>query len=58
MSEENVEVVRRAVYAFNAQDTERLLSMCDPAIEFRSAVEQKTFVGLTSWCGTGRAWLP
>jgi ketosteroid isomerase-like protein len=46
MSQENVEIVRRAVDAFNAQDTERLLSMCDPAIEFRSAVEQKTYRGL------------
>jgi ketosteroid isomerase-like protein len=46
MSEENVEIVRRAVDAFNARDTERLLSMCDPEIEFRSAVEQKTYRGL------------
>jgi ketosteroid isomerase-like protein len=46
MSQENVEIVRRAVDAFNARDTKRLLSMCDPAIEFRSAVEQKTYRGL------------
>jgi ketosteroid isomerase-like protein len=45
MSEENVEIVRRAIDAFNARDRSRLLSMCDPAIEFRSAVEQKTYRG-------------
>ena len=41
-----MEIVRRAVDAFNARDTERLLSMCDAEIEFRSAVEQKTYRGL------------
>jgi ketosteroid isomerase-like protein len=49
MSEENVEIVRRAVAAFNARDRDRVLSMCDPEIEFRSAIEQKTYRGLTRW---------
>jgi ketosteroid isomerase-like protein len=46
MSEENVEIVRRAVDAFNARDRDRVLSMCDPEIEFWSAVEQKAYRGL------------
>jgi ketosteroid isomerase-like protein len=46
MSEENVEIVRRAVEAFNARDRDRVLSMCDPEIEFWSAVEQKTYRGI------------
>jgi ketosteroid isomerase-like protein len=45
MSQENVEIVRRAVDAFNAGDRDRLLSLVDPEIEFRSAVEQKTYRG-------------
>jgi ketosteroid isomerase-like protein len=51
MSEENVEVVRRAVAAFNARDRDRVLSMCDPEIEFRSAIEQKTYRGLDEVVG-------
>ncbi|MGA8218005.1 MAG: nuclear transport factor 2 family protein [Solirubrobacterales bacterium] len=46
MSEENVEIVRRAVEAFNARDTDLALSMADPEIELRSVVEQKTYRGL------------
>jgi ketosteroid isomerase-like protein len=46
MSEENVEIVRRAVAAFNAGDRDRALSMCDPEIEYRSPFEQKTYRGL------------
>jgi ketosteroid isomerase-like protein len=34
------------VAAFNARDRDRVLSLCDPEIEFRSAVEQKTYRGL------------
>jgi ketosteroid isomerase-like protein len=45
MSEENVEIVRRAVEAFNARDRDRLLSLMDPEIEFRSAFEQKIYRG-------------
>jgi ketosteroid isomerase-like protein len=51
MSEENVEIVRRAVAAFNARDRERVLSMCDPEIEFRSAIEQKTYRGFDEVVG-------
>jgi ketosteroid isomerase-like protein len=45
MTEENVEIVRRAVDAFNALDVDRFLSMCEPEIEYRSAIEQKTYRG-------------
>jgi ketosteroid isomerase-like protein len=46
MSEENIDVIRKAVEAFNAGDRERLFSLVDPAIEFRSAFEQQTYRGL------------
>jgi ketosteroid isomerase-like protein len=45
MSQENVEIVRRAVDAFNAGDRDRLLSLVDPEVEYRSAVEQKIYRG-------------
>jgi ketosteroid isomerase-like protein len=45
MSQENVEVVRRAVAAFNARDRDAL-SLCDPEIELRSPFEQRTYRGL------------
>jgi ketosteroid isomerase-like protein len=45
MSEENVEIVRRAFEAFNARDRDRALSFCDPEIEYRSPFEQKTYRG-------------
>ena len=54
MSQENVEILREAVDAFNARDTERFLSFMDPEVEWRSAVEQKSYRGLPGWCGTGR----
>jgi ketosteroid isomerase-like protein len=46
MSEQNVEIVRKAVHAFNARDTDRLLGLMDPEIEFRSVFERKTYRGL------------
>jgi ketosteroid isomerase-like protein len=46
MSEENVEIVRQAVEAFNARDRDRLLGLMDPEIEFRSVFERKTYRGL------------
>jgi ketosteroid isomerase-like protein len=46
MSQENIEIVRRATDAFNARDRERLLSLMDPEIEYRSATEQKTYRGI------------
>jgi ketosteroid isomerase-like protein len=46
MSAENVEIVRRAVDAFNARDRDRLLGLMDPEIEFRSVFERKTYRGL------------
>jgi ketosteroid isomerase-like protein len=45
MSEENVEIVRAGFEAWNAGDRERALSLFDPDIEFRSAIEQKTYRG-------------
>jgi len=59
MSQENVEIVRRAVAAFNARDMDRFLSMCDPEIEFCSAfVEQKTYRGLDEMVRYRRASMP
>ncbi len=46
MSEQNVDFVRQAFDALNARDRERLLSMADPEIEYRSPLEQKTYRGL------------
>jgi len=46
MSQENVEVVRRAAAAFNAGDRDRLLGLFDPEIEYRSPMEQRTYRGI------------
>jgi ketosteroid isomerase-like protein len=46
MSEENVEIVRQVVDAYNARDTDRFLGLIDPEIEFRSVFERKTYRGL------------
>jgi ketosteroid isomerase-like protein len=46
MSQENVEIVRQAVDAYNARDRDRLLGLMDPEIEFRSVFERKTYRGL------------
>ena len=46
MSKENVEVVRRAVAAVNAGDVDRLLTLVDAEIEFRSPMEQRTYRGI------------
>jgi ketosteroid isomerase-like protein len=43
MSQENLEVVRRWIEAYNARDIEGLLDVSDPEIEFRSI-----FAGLES----------
>jgi ketosteroid isomerase-like protein len=45
MSQENVEVVRAAVDAFNEGDRDRLLGLVHPDVEFHSAVEQKIYRG-------------
>jgi ketosteroid isomerase-like protein len=46
MPEDNVEVVREVIDAFNAGDAERAFALVDPEVEFRSAlVEQKTYRG-------------
>jgi ketosteroid isomerase-like protein len=34
MSQENVELVRRAIAAFNAREVETLVSLCDPECDF------------------------
>ena len=46
MSQENVEIVRQVVDAYNARDTDRFLGLIDPEIEFRSVFERKTYRGL------------
>jgi hypothetical protein len=38
MSQENVELHRRAVEAFNTRDVEKFIALCDPEIELHSAV--------------------
>jgi ketosteroid isomerase-like protein len=45
MSEENVEVIRAAMAAFNARDPETMLSLMDPNVEFESAIERKVYRG-------------
>ena len=39
MSEQNVELARRALEAYNAHDVEAFLAVFDPGIEFHSAFE-------------------
>ena len=46
MSEENVEIVRKALDALNARDRDLALSLMDPEIVYRSPFEQKTYRGL------------
>ena len=47
MSQENVEVVRRMVEAFNSDEARQAISYFHPEIEFTSAfTEGKTYVGL------------
>ena len=36
MSQENVELHRRAIQAFNARDIEAFIAYCDPGIEWHS----------------------
>ena len=38
MSEENVELHRRLIDAYNASDTETFIALCDPQIELQSTV--------------------
>ena len=46
MSQENMEIVRRAVAAFNARNRNELLGLMDPEIEYQSLMEQKIYRGL------------
>jgi ketosteroid isomerase-like protein len=46
MSEENMEIVRAGIEAWNAGDRNRAVSVFDPEIEFHSATERKTYRGL------------
>jgi ketosteroid isomerase-like protein len=48
MAEEDVDVVRRALEAFNAGETERVLALMDPAVELvpvRAVLEGITYHG-------------
>ena len=45
MSEENVELHRRVVEAFNKGDVEGIVTLCDPGIELRSAVTASVYDG-------------
>jgi len=49
MSQENVEVVRALLEAWNARDADRLSSLMDPEAEFRSQVEQRTYRGVAGF---------
>jgi len=46
VSEENVEVVRRAIAAFIGRDGDALEDLVDPAVEFHSLAEQRTYLGV------------
>ena len=45
MSQENVELHRRAVEAFNERDVDGIVALCDPEIELRSAVTTTLYRG-------------
>ena len=45
MAEDNVEVVRAMIEAFNARDRDTVLALADPDVEFRSAVEDRVYRG-------------
>jgi ketosteroid isomerase-like protein len=52
MSQENVEILRRSVEAFNRSDAEALAAICDDDMEFVSAlaaVEDWTYRGKETW---------
>jgi hypothetical protein len=38
MSERNVELNRRWIEAFNSRDIEAMIALCDPSVEFQSAI--------------------
>ena len=42
MSQENVEIVRAGIEAWNAGDRNRAMNVFEPEIEFHSATERKT----------------
>ena len=46
MSQENVEIVRRWIDAYNRRDFEGIVEIIDPDFDFRSAVEQKSYRGI------------
>ena len=52
MSQETVEIVRRAIDAFNRRDFYVVAELCDDELEFVSvmtAVEEATYRGLETW---------
>ena len=48
MSEENVEIVRKALDALNVRHRDLALSLMDPGIEFRSALLGRLMSGTAS----------
>ena len=50
MSQEDVQVIRRAIEAFNAGDVEEMLALADPALEWRPAFGAATD-GATAYHG-------
>lgn len=52
MSQENVDVIRRSIDAFNLGDVEQMLALADPALEWRPAFGAATG-GATTYRGHG-----
>jgi uncharacterized protein len=65
LSQDNVEVIRRAIEAFNSGDVEQMLALVDPALEWRPAFGAATDGGTAYtghagfreyWRGTQDVW--
>jgi len=65
MSQENVNLIRDCIAAFNAGDVEQMLALSDPELEWRPAFGGATggatayhgFAGFREyWCGTQEIW--
>ena len=53
MPEENVELYRRAVEAYNARDIEAFIALCDPSIEGQSVLRRSAAPSTTGTTGCG-----
>jgi len=57
MSEENVDVLRRALEAFRRRDNEAALAFYDPDIEIRGILDDRVYRGLDGVREYFREWL-